>query len=85
MVTIYFVGRNEGEPFLAMELVKGKPLSDLLRTKTLSYRELVSYGLQVSRALQFAHRLDIIHGDIKPSNLLVQEDGIVKLSDFGMA
>ena len=85
VVTIYFVGRNEGEPFLAMELVKGKPLSDLLRTKTLSYRELVSYGLQVSRALQFAHRLDIIHGDIKPSNLLVQEDGIVKLSDFGMA
>jgi len=85
VVTIYFVGRNEGEPFLAMELVKGTPLSDLLREKKLSYRELVSYGLQVSRALQFAHRLDIIHGDIKPSNLLVQEDGIVKLSDFGMA
>ena len=85
VVTIYFVGRNEGEPFLAMELVKGTPLSDLLRTKKLTYRQLVSYGLQVSRALQFAHRLDIIHGDIKPSNLLVQEDGIVKLSDFGMA
>ena len=85
VVTIYFVGKNEGEPFLAMELVKGTPLSDLLRTKTLSYRQLVSYGLQVSQALQFAHRLDIIHGDIKPSNLLVQEDGIVKLSDFGMA
>ena len=85
MVTIYFVGKNEGEPFLAMELVKGAPLSDLLRTKKLTYRQLVSYGLQVSRALQFAHRLDIIHGDIKPSNLLVQEDGIVKLSDFGMA
>ncbi len=85
VVTIYFVGRQEGEPFLAMELVKGKPLSDLLRTQNLSYRQLVSYGLQVARALQFAHRLDIIHGDIKPSNLLVQENGIVKLSDFGMA
>ena len=85
VVTIYFVGRREGEPFLAMELVKGTPLSELLRSDELTYRQLVSYGLQVARALQFAHRLDIIHGDIKPSNLLVQEDGIVKLSDFGMA
>ncbi len=85
VVTIYFVGRKAGEPFLAMELVKGTPLSQLIVDQTLSYRQLVSYGLQVSRALQFSHRLDIIHGDIKPSNLLVQENGTVKLSDFGMA
>ena len=85
VVTIFFVGKQDGEPFLAMELVKGSPLSGLVNARELSYQKLISYGLQIARALQFSHRLDVIHGDIKPSNLLVQEDGIVKLSDFGMA
>ena len=85
VVTIYFVGKKSGEPFLAMELVKGTSLNTLIGQQKLGYQQLISYGLQVTRALQFAHRLDIIHGDIKPSNLLVQEDGTVKLSDFGMA
>lgn len=85
VVTIYFVGKQDNEPFLAMELVKGTPLSKKMRDQSLTYRELISYGLQISRALEFSHRLDIIHGDIKPSNLLVQDNGVVKLSDFGMA
>ena len=85
VVTIFFVGKQDSEPFLAMELVKGSPLSGFVNAGDLSYQKLISYGLQIARALQFSHRLDVIHGDIKPSNLLVQEDGIVKLSDFGMA
>lgn len=85
VVTIFFVGKHHDEPFLAMELVQGLPLSDRLKSETIAFPQIVTLGLQIARALKFAQKLDIIHGDIKPSNLLVQEDDTVKLSDFGMA
>lgn len=85
VVTIYFVGKKQREPFLAMELVQGIPLNRLLGKQPLTYQEIISYGIQTAQALQFSHQLDVIHGDIKPSNLLVQSDGTIKLSDFGMA
>ncbi len=85
VVTIFYVGKEQNEPFLAMELVRGRPLSDHIESESIEFPKIVAIGLQISHALKFAQQLDIIHGDIKPSNLLIQDDDTVKLSDFGMA
>ncbi len=85
VVTIFYVGKQEDEPFLAMELVRGQPLSERIKSDAIEFPKIVRYGVQIANALMFAQKLDIIHGDIKPSNLLVQDDNTVKLSDFGMA
>ncbi len=68
-----------------MELVSGSALSELLAEGSLEFPETVRTATQLTKALQFSYDLDIIHGDIKPSNVMIQEDGTVKLSDFGMA
>lgn len=85
IVTIYYVGREKGEPFLAMELVAGRAVSERLVDGPFEFAEIVRTATQLNRALQFSYDLDIVHGDIKPSNVMIQEDGTVKLSDFGMA
>lgn len=85
VVPIYYVGKQDGSPFLAMELVAGQTLQRRLEQGQMPFPAIVSIGLQLAGALAFAHRLDLIHGDIKPSNILVQEDLLAKLSDFGMA
>lgn len=85
IVTIYYVGKQDGDPFLAMELVNGSPLSKLVSARNLTFSHIAPIAIQIARALQFSFELDIIHGDIKPSNVLVQTNGLTKLSDFGMA
>lgn len=85
IVTIYYVGKESGEPFLAMELVAGRAASELIENGPIDFRRTVRTASQLTKALQFSYDLDIIHGDIKPSNVMIQEDGTVKLSDFGMA
>jgi len=85
IVTIYYVGKHEEAPFLAMELVNGKTVADLVAEGPMPYAQLHSIAGQMTSALKFSYELDIIHGDIKPSNILVQQNGVAKLSDFGMA
>ncbi len=85
VVTIYYVGRHEDEPFLAMELVPGPTLGDRLKEGPLPYNEVVQTALNVADALQHAHQFGIVHGDIKPSNLLSTHGGQIKLSDFGLS
>ncbi len=85
VVPIYYVGKQDGAPFLAMELVDGQTLQRRMEQGPMPFSAIISIGLQLAGALAFAHRLDMIHGDIKPSNILVQEDLLAKLSDFGMA
>lgn len=85
IVTIYYVGKEEGNPFLAMELVNGETLNEKIKSNSLTFKETAYIGLQIAEALRASYELDIIHGDIKPSNVLISRDGVAKLSDFGMA
>lgn len=86
IVRLFGFGEQEGNLFYAMELVDGSSLEEELRGgRRFTWREVTQIGIQTSRALRHAHDRGVIHRDIKPGNLLVTEDGQVKLSDFGIA
>lgn len=85
VVHIYYVSRNEQSPFLAMELVHGVTLADRLREGALRFAEMIDIAIQTAEALQQAALFDIVHGDIKPGNILLTDGATVKLSDFGLA
>ncbi len=93
IVTIYDVSEDEyGQPFLVMEFIEGKTLEDMLglgkagRPKMRPpVSQLLDIAIQVSDALDYAHRRNVIHRDIKPANILVTTEGKVKIADFGIA
>ena len=85
VVAIYYVGQRNQQPFLAMELVNGFTLSEIKKAHDFSYQELVDLGIQICDALEHASKFGIVHGDIKPSNILVTEERVIKLADFGLA
>lgn len=85
VVTIYYVGRDGEEPFFAMELLPGPTLGVLVQEAPLPFDQVIHYARQVVGALIQASRHGLVHGDIKPSNLILAEKGIVKLGDFGLA
>lgn len=85
ILTIYEIGESEGLRFMASELVKGETLSKIISRKNLSLIQILDVSLQVVQALQAAHEAGIIHRDIKPDNLMVREDNLVKVLDFGLA
>jgi serine/threonine-protein kinase len=83
--TIYEVGEQEGELFIAMEYVEGRPLSEFLRDGGMAVETLLRYGRQISGALEHAHERGIVHRDLKPANVVVTPDGTAKILDFGLA
>lgn len=86
IVRLLGFGEQDGVLFYVMELIRGKSLEDELRSgRRFTWRETAEIGIQICRALKHAHDRGIIHRDLKPANLLIAEDGIVKLSDFGIA
>ncbi len=86
IVTVYDRGEAEGSYYIVMEHLPGPDLKEILRRRgRLDARQAVDAALQVLAALSAAHRRDVIHRDIKPQNVLVAEDGHLKVTDFGIA
>ncbi len=86
IVQLYDSGTTSaGQPYFVMELVKGTDIVSYCQNKRLSLSARLKLFSQVLNAIQYAHQHLVIHGDIKPSNIMVNEDGEVKLLDFGIA
>jgi serine/threonine protein kinase len=88
IVTIHDVGEEveTGTSFIAMEYVEGKNLKQLLKDKvSFSYDRIAEIVTNVGDALDFAHRRGIVHRDVKPANIILTNDGTVKITDFGIA
>ncbi len=75
----------DGLPYFAMEFIKGKPLDEFCDEKNLNINERLRLFLQICAAVSFAHSRLVVHRDLKPTNILVTENGTVKLLDFGIA
>ncbi|MFJ7325641.1 protein kinase [Streptomyces cyaneofuscatus] len=85
-VTVYDVVDEDDRPWIVMELVEGKSLAEAIREDgTLTPRRAAEVGLAILDVLRSAHREGILHRDVKPSNVLIAEDGRVVLTDFGIA
>jgi len=85
IAAIYDIGEHEGAMYLVMEYVEGELLSEMLKRGPLQIREATDFTVQIADALSEAHSLSIVHCDVKASNLMVNERGMVKLLDFGIA
>lgn len=86
IVTVFDFGRYEGEFFIVMEYVEGDNFNRCLESDIRAcMREVKSIFSQIAEALAHAHKAGVIHCDVKPSNVMVREDGVVKLMDFGIA
>jgi tetratricopeptide (TPR) repeat protein len=86
VVTVYDFGyHHDGSPYIAMELLKGQDLQELMRESSLNLERQVGIMIQVLDGLGHAHQSGIVHRDVKPANIFVRTDGTVKIMDFGVA
>ena len=86
VIHVHDVSKANGLHYISMEFVDGSSVKELLRIdKTLPPAQVIDIGLQTAKALEFAHENNIIHRDIKPDNIMVTKDGVVKIADLGIA
>jgi serine/threonine-protein kinase len=86
IVTVYDAGESEGQLFIAMELVEGRDLSDIIAsTEPLPLERKLDIAIEVLEGLHYAHQRGVIHRDVKPSNVRIAPDGGAKIMDFGIA
>ncbi|HEV8609906.1 MAG TPA: protein kinase [Thermoanaerobaculia bacterium] len=85
IVAVYDVGSVDSTVYLAMELVEGRTLREMLADGALPSRKMLEVAVQVAEGLAKAHEAGLVHRDLKPENLIVSKDGFVKILDFGLA
>ncbi len=85
IVTVYQLGEDGQSVFVVMEFVRGMTLADLAAKRTIDRPTALDMLRQIAEALDYAHRAGVVHRDVKPANILVREDGCVKIADFGIA
>lgn len=85
IITIYEIGESEGTHYIATEFIDGKTLDKYAQDTLLNFNEVLEITTQIASALQTAHSANIIHRDIKPENVMIRQDGLAKILDFGIA
>jgi Tol biopolymer transport system component/predicted Ser/Thr protein kinase len=85
ILTVYDLGTAQGRSFIAMEVVEGKSLRELLESGPLPQRKGLDLAAQIADGLAKAHAAGIVHRDLKPENIMVSKDGFAKILDFGLA
>src|SRR5262245_32802455 len=85
IVTIFDVGTTDSVSWMAMELVQGRTLREILAEGARTIKRLLDMAIQITDGLAKAHEAGIVHRDLKPENVMVTKDGLVKILDFGLA
>jgi eukaryotic-like serine/threonine-protein kinase len=86
VVMVIDAGEDEGHPYIVFEHVRGETLKDRIKREgPLPVAEAVAYAIEIGRALQAAHERGLVHRDVKPQNVLIDEEGRAKVTDFGIA
>ncbi len=85
IIHIYDITADQGVDFIAMEYVEGKTLEQWINRRSLRLSDVLKYAVQIADALAKAHAAGIVHRDLKSSNVMVNDDGVVKVLDFGLA
>src|SRR5262249_5234624 len=85
LVTLYDVGEAKGRVYIAMELVQGKRLGAVIAGRRLQVPEVLDVARQILRGLAKAHEAGFVHRDLKPDNVMLTGEGVVKVLDFGLA
>lgn len=86
IVTVHDVGSDGPTHYIVMEMIEGHDLKKIIKARgALPYRKALEYAIQICAGLGFAHRSQLVHADVKPQNILINRDGIIKVTDFGIA
>jgi eukaryotic-like serine/threonine-protein kinase len=86
IVTVHDVGSDGPTHYIVMEMIEGSDLKKLIKTQgALPYSKALDYAIQICDGLGFAHRSQLVHADVKPQNILITTDDVIKITDFGIA
>ena len=86
IVTVHDVGSDGATHYIVMEMIEGNDLKKLIKARGgLPLDKALEYGIQICAGLGFAHRSQLVHADVKPQNILINSEGVLKVTDFGIA